>query len=296
MIDILISTNKRFVRHSCVMLSSLFHNNREEEFRVHVFHNSMKEDEIDILTNQVVRYGYEVKFYSIDMSFWEGFPTNKAITIECYNRLLVGKLLDKSIKKVLYLDSDMVITGSINALWNLQMEGKSLIAVPDKIDEEETIFSRVGVEHKYPYFNSGMLIFDLDIMRSINFLPKVFEIVRDYSNLLTMHDQDILNLIFKESVLIADIKWNYIYKKAAQELPVIIHFIGPVKPWHFGARHPYRNQYLNYLKKSIFNDCEPNLNETISQQKKIYYIFYLLHCENVYFFISNKIKKFLRRR
>ena len=36
--------------------------------------------------------------------------------------------------------------------------------------------------------------------------------------------------------------------------PLIIHYSGPIKPWHIECKNPYKSEYLKYLKKTPWRD------------------------------------------
>jgi lipopolysaccharide biosynthesis glycosyltransferase len=43
----------------------------------------------------------------------------------------------------------------------------------------------------------------------------------------------------------------------AKKNPVVIHYTGSSKPWHFMNNHPYKYLYWQYLKKTPFNRLFP---------------------------------------
>ena len=81
------------------------------------------------------------------------------------SRLFIGTLLPKTVKRVLYLDCDTVVVQSIGNLWNLDLKGHVAGAVM-----EPTIYQvvkqEIGLKEQDPYFNSGVLLIDLERWRA----------------------------------------------------------------------------------------------------------------------------------
>jgi lipopolysaccharide biosynthesis glycosyltransferase len=175
-------------------------------------------------------------------------------------------LLNAEIKKIIYLDSDIIVNESIDKLWNYDITNYAIAAVRDKETLQEQNKKRLGIEGQYSYINAGVEIINLDFLREIDFVNKSLEFVKKHRNKILYHDQDIINALLYKKIFYLPYCWNmmdcYLYKFPQcnpnytsdiiqyQKNPSIIHFAGRYKPWHKECRNPYRNLYWHYLKKT----------------------------------------------
>ena len=302
MIDIVISINNRFAQHAGVMLASLFENNKHLEFTIHVFHKNLSLFNIENLKSIIDYYSYNVLFYDVSsyLLLIDKLPSDNRITEESYFRLLIPDILNKSIHKVLYLDSDVVINGDISELWNINIDNYSSAVVLDEISPDNNILYKIECQDK-EYFNAGVMLLNLDYIRHLDFMSIVDVIVKKYIGFIKYHDQDILNVAFATNKYILSNKWNYTHgkdsclvKKCIRE-PVIIHFIGPIKPWHWHCKHKYACLYMKYLKLTPWRNYKSTFLLSAKDLKFIHYIAYLLKVENMYFFIGRMVKYVLRK-
>ncbi|MGP9765126.1 glycosyltransferase family 8 protein [Halomonas sp. AOP13-D3-9] len=176
-------------------------------------------------------------------------------------RLGMHNWLPSSCQKVIYLDCDLVVIDDIANLLSFDMQGAPLASVANL---QGTELSRMGLGYQH-YFNSGVLVVDLEGWKARNVLGQVEQILKQHDYSLSYPDQDALNLIFQDWYRLP-MRWNmqpYAYpaveKKVShyahwqQELeyatrdPAIIHFIGAKKPWHTDSRHPLAYLYQHYL-------------------------------------------------
>ena len=71
---------------------------------------------------------------------------------------MLDRLLPSGISKVLYLDPDIVINGSISELWNTNMQTYPLAAITEGWQESEVDNrTRLELGDDTTYFNAGVL-------------------------------------------------------------------------------------------------------------------------------------------
>jgi lipopolysaccharide biosynthesis glycosyltransferase len=184
----------------------------------------------------------QVELIYVDFKFnADLLPLHGHIDVSTYYRLLIENYLPLDIDKILYLDADVIIDGSIDELFSMNLNGNAIGAVNHNITAEIankdliTRLNLLGLESE-KYFNAGVLLIDYQQWINSNVLSKSLSILKEFSNSLEWWDQDILNIIFKDSVYDIPTKWNYINFCMAN-LPeknekVIYHFAGPHKPWY----------------------------------------------------------------
>ena len=256
-----------------------------------------------LLQKIIDSYGQQCIFYRINENTWRNVPQSKKfIEAEAYNRLLVSTILPSSINRVLYLDSDIVVVGDIKELWSTSLDNQSAaVVVEPNFNYQNCIFSKMGMPEERNYFNSGVLLVNLDYFREHHLEQRVNEMLTVYRKYIVLHDQDVLNIVFRDSKKLLSDKWNYLGGRTTAEFrheyrdrnmqPIIVHFIGPIKPWHWGCRHIYTREYLNYLKKTPWRDNIPTFGSTLRTIfHPMFYIAYLLHMEKVYSTLASIVK------
>jgi lipopolysaccharide biosynthesis glycosyltransferase len=77
-------------------------------------------------------------------------------------------------------------------------------------------------------FNAGVLLMDLQRMREDGATAKLLALVQHCA----MNDQDALNTYTRGAYVALDACWNAAPRQDVTAGAKIIHFIGPVKPWH----------------------------------------------------------------
>ena len=124
-------------------------------------------------------------------------------TISIFYRLFIAKLYPEY-HKAIYLDCDLVVIGDISKLYNTDTEGNIFGVVVDDVIASNPQFREyarlgVGVDDK-KYFNSGMLLMDLDKYREEDILNKFLHLLLTYNFETAAPDQDYLNVLCKDKV------------------------------------------------------------------------------------------------
>lgn len=210
---------------------------------------------------------------------WQGFPLTVthvvptdmswANNVACggyihdastYFRLLLGELLPKSVERVLYLDSDILVTQDITPLWHEDLQGCVLGAVQQStVQVLKAAYGAgqcraMGVDPDAPYLNSGMLLIDLVEWRRQGVGVGALALAVQYKHLFHYHDQDALNVALAGTWKRLHPKWNAQYAlwivpdstspheegaaAQARDMPVILHYTYRLKPWHTRSDHP----------------------------------------------------------
>ena len=153
------------------------------------------------------------------------------------------------------------------------MQGKPLAAVPDYgIMASKRLMKQkhevIGLPLDSLYFNSGVVIMDLEQWRKHDYAKQVIELAAVGN--LPHHDQDALNKVFLGNWTVLPMKWNVIppvfnlFSKilfnsdlcknaiAARKDKAILHFAGRYKPWEFELHKGFNDAYYFYLQKTKF--------------------------------------------
>lgn len=135
--------------------------------------------------------------------------------------------------KVIYLDADLLVLKDIRELWDMDVEDYCLAGVHDVGFERGITLPSIvtkGVVKQSEYINSGMLVMNLDKIRSKgNLLKQSISFIENTPDTF-LPDQDALNAIYAGEILQLDNCWNTYTKYAREEgksvKEVIYHFMG----------------------------------------------------------------------
>lgn len=181
---------------------------------------------------------------------------------------------------MLYLDSDIIVNASLSNLFHVDMKGCPIAAIDDynlsnkdtphwyvlnTPEELESCLSYKGGEDFKPYFNAGVILWDLVKCREENMTRKLLAIALYCSDVLYA-DQDILNFVLFNRWLRIDVRYNvqahynFTFLPLVTESPWIIHYITDRKPWIAEYKeetifHPVYHHYKNLTWQNIQNYC-----------------------------------------
>lgn len=240
-INILMSVNKKFLEHIEELIYSLV-NYTDKTLKIYLMYveKELNNDDLEYIkkfvegTNQAT-----VEPVKFDVRALEGMPVTDNegafFGMEAYSRLFCAFKLPEDMERILYLDADMICTGDIEELYNLDFDDKIWVAAPDNGIQEKDL-NRLGLPLDYKYINSGMLLINLKKLRA-NYTERfIVEKIRENKDILIYPDQDFVNKIFKDEIKVVSTKYNLIAKdvryKDLDEKPLIIHYAGSTKPWH----------------------------------------------------------------
>ena len=182
------------------------------------------------------------------------------ITQAMYYRYLFADLLPKSVKRLIYMDADIICKDDILPLWQLDLQGKVLAAARDY--GEDRSCDRIGLKNGR-YFNSGVILMDLTKWRRQKLTQKLFRWLEQVgSTKILWGDQDALNGVIDGAFTELPKKYNCIVINNTtlnEELQaVIVHYIDYVKPWHsYYVDSDAKELYWQYVKKSLWSDLRP---------------------------------------
>ena len=255
MIHIAITINEDFIIPACVMLTSLLENNKKNQIHVHVLTNS-KSYKLQLLKRTLKRYQCNYTFHVLSKEIEQkinNFCISAHADFVNYYRIFLPEILDESIEKVLYLDVDMIINTDISELYNTDIVGYALAAADE---ENENAVHLLNIPFEYNYFNSGVLLMNLQKFREENIIQKLSDFILENEEKLFSWDQDAFNAVLYKQRLALDHKWNVtlgIALNLKETQPNIVHYTGMHKAWHpHYCQHPYKQLYFDYLKKDFF--------------------------------------------
>lgn len=180
------------------------------------------------------------------------FKRIEHISVETYFKLFLPSIL--KVSKILYLDVDLIVVGDLADLYTHQL-GTFSIAARTYDNSLKWVVERNlsnGLPEEHNYFNAGVLLLDLDLLRRNKYFEKAINLVLQDNNI---NDQDALNRIVKSDFSELQARYNWtLHQKDSKEEPVIIHFPGKYKPITFGYVHPYSTLYSKLANEVLLKN------------------------------------------
>lgn len=174
---------------------------------------------------------FSIEFIQIDtnelMKDIENKNSVKHLTIATYNRFLIPQLKPE-IEKAIYLDTDTVVLGGIQELWNENLNENAIGMVKNSAQSSLIEQVKTDMDLNSNYFNAGVLLLNLKKWRENKITEKLFYTEKKYRDKLKFADQDVFNKVFEQDCKILNPKFNV--QHGANDVS-IRHFIGVYKPW-----------------------------------------------------------------
>lgn len=269
-INISASCDENYAQHLGIMFLSVLrnsHNTRLLQF--FLIDNGISHVSITEIKNLVESFGAKITIIEAQEKPFEHIETGR-YGAAAYQRLIMAEILPANIGQVVYLDSDLIVIDDIYKL--AVMAGDAPLAAIENLSPKACL--SIGLRRN-SYFNSGVLVANLDYWRTHSIQSKLLSYLRDNKDTIRHLDQCALNGVFEDKWARIPQRWNLqadafgVLKKyydnncgySKQELteaiasPAIIHFIGPKKPWLWKCHSEYKVFYDHYKSLSPWKDC-----------------------------------------
>ena len=237
------ATNRKFVEHTAVMLTSLDMNGAVPDARIILAGFNLQQDDHTILRAAVGQH--DLRIVDVTRDMLEEVHPHRFTTwypLSVLGRLLVADYVDVPGARMVTLDSDMIVNESLQLLVNRDLGEHYFAAAHD-----------APRFHDLNYFNSGLTLFDVDTYQYWNVGHRSLQWIGEQEHQPGYPDQDALNAVVGHLWHRLARTWNYFnYENSGfvpedYELCRVAHFAGP-KPWHF-EHHPGLMLYQRYLEQ-----------------------------------------------
>lgn len=261
-INILVTLDKNYIPYLNIMLSSLLYSNPDCWFDVYLLHSSLNKEDTTSTVDVLADRG-ELILLNADEVGLDGAPTTSRYPKEIYYRIFAAKYLPDHMDRVLYLDPDLIVNGSIRQLYDLPMDEYYFAAASHtgpflrKMNE-----LRLDMEDESPYINSGVMLMNLKRLRDEQNYDDVFRYIERRKNFLILPDQDIISSLYGSKIYALDTyRYNMTESLYQMHAPferdmdlnwvrkhaVIIHYCGRNKPW----KENYIGQLDVFYKETV---------------------------------------------
>lgn len=239
-----------------VAVASLLDAGREEQIHYDIYcictkaAENVKERLDDILHAR--DSGSSIHMYCVENPYEDSYEV-RGISTGTYLRLMLHRLLPE-IDKILYMDVDVLVCGSLLPIWQEDLSGQVLAAVKGAVNlsdkwkwNSDRPYWKLLEGQRGKYINAGVTLMNLEEIRRLKLDMQWNELAKER---LYYQDQDILNITCQNKIIYLPPKYNRLaymgqedYNRFAEERiftaaecdealksPVIIHYAGD-KPW-----------------------------------------------------------------
>lgn len=235
--NLLFCINNNYVYHITFLIRSL-HRYNKCNLKCFFIYSDIQPEKQELIIQLLRKLNQPMpQFIKYTDSFINRLPINGSNwSKEVYYRIFAPYLIDED--KILYLDADIICTGSILDFYNTD---NIISAVPN---DTQDACSRLKLPHGQQYFNAGVLLMNLKKLRELYSIDEIKFELEKLINILDFQDQDFINI--KMGHLISPINYTYNYMINVAEInkdypkeenPKLIHYVME-KPWNI--KFPYK--------------------------------------------------------
>ena len=323
-IPIAFATDDNFVPYLYVAMSSLISNADENNnYDIVILYSKINNYNISRLLelssdNVSIRFFDMTEYMNKYSDVWY---THWNYSDAVYYRFFIPEIFS-NYDKVLYLDGDVIFNCDVSELYNVYLKDNYIAAVQDISQQMtgyigETFRENVLKVKRENYFNTGILIFNIRLLKTVEFLDECIKTLKKLKNPL-FPDQDVLNKVCDGHVKYLpynyNLMWNCLHYytdakdrmsettyneyKEAWKNPKIIHYAGAYKPW----KQPwlgYSDLFWKYARQTpfyeeiIYKNCKSSISrntiKNVVKQREIYLNY--LKCKVLKFISFGKTKE-----
>lgn len=243
--NLLVTLNASYLAPLNVMLFSLMHSNPTEKFNVYLLHSNLSE-ELLLPTRKILGSNF-LHPIQVQETQLKDAPVSNRYPKEMYFRIFAAQYLPEEIDRVLYLDPDIIVNGSLRELYETPMDTEFFAAashirsILHKFNE-----IRLDMAEDGTYINSGVMLMNLKRLREEQNIEDVFTYIKQHKSMLMLPDQDVISGLYGSKIIPVD-PYRYNMTERLFTFPptsqawlnldwvrknsVCIHYCGRNKPW-----------------------------------------------------------------
>lgn len=264
-IPIFFATDNNYAPFLAVALTSLLDNASKDYFyKIYVLTTNLKREyaeQLNLICHDARPDGASIEFVSLgeEMEKSSGnFHLRDYYSKETYCRVFIPRVFSQY-DKVLYLDCDIVVTGDISELYNIDIGDNILGAASEEVMMEYDVFGTyvekaLGIPRE-DYFSAGVLLINAKKYREDDIESKFIKLMNTYTFRVTQ-DEDYLNVLCQGKVKMVDLGWNksaFKSDKFDDKNLKLIHYKINWKPWHYDNVY-YEEFFWKYARKTFLYD------------------------------------------
>lgn len=267
-IAIVLIADQAYTEQLTVTMKSIMYHNKSVDF--YIINQGIMPDWFRKMRRIVRNLGGELYNIPFDIGLISAeWRTQDHISPIAYAKYFIPRLIDR--ERVLYLDTDVIVNGSLTSFFLTDLKGFPVAAVRD-VDGS---------------FNTGVMLIDNLQWKDLSVLDKCLELSEgEKSKHWELEhfngDQTILNYVFQDNWLELDKRFNVQvgYDLVAfynhweehfnlEDEPLVIHYTTNRKPWNSSVSYRFREKWWEFYNLELSQVLAHHLGEfSLKKEKK----------------------------
>ncbi len=270
-------TDLNYVMPTITSITSVIKNAGLNQYKIYVI-TTFEDEKINTLFYSMKKADVDIEIVPLDLKNYvtTEINTDRHVSTSALIKFFLPDILAEE-NKILYLDGDTIIRKPLDELFNTDI-GDNYAGVV--FDSALTVMPQHAANLKIPpdkYFNSGVMLLNLQKMRNNNLPQKFVEYKINGQNFFM--DQDAFNIEMYNNIKFMPVKYNMTFlsrnldSALSHYLPdiphsrskrikeaVILHFADRFKPWLYN-RGELTAIFMKYLKMSPYKNKKLKLKD-----------------------------------
>ncbi|MDA9190832.1 hypothetical protein N9P07_05270 [Alphaproteobacteria bacterium] len=285
MIDLVYVFDQSYENPTIVSALSVIKNNNHLDIAFHLVVPFSAYKEAENVKTEISSHAFKCNIYGVKeeeiKKFELGLVKHRRVGTQSqpmhqtvFLKILLPQIL--KLNQCIYIDGDTIVGKCIEDLNNETLGNHFVAAIRDMSSASvlnNNYIKKYGLRN---YFNSGVLLMNLDKLRKYDFVKKAIDIDIELGEGKQFADQDLFNIVLRNKVKFIDERYNlqtYYMHGLSKTLEIIqksekgvLHFIGPVKPWQNWSKERLQKLWNQYLTFSNTKLIQREKIKTLEQQ------------------------------
>lgn len=196
-------------------------------------------------------------------------PVWGRLSVLTYSRISAAAYVPDDCKRLIVLDSDVLVLTDIGRLFDIDLGGAVVAAAQDPyiplVSSLDGLsrYAKLGLTPECKYFNAGVMVADTGKWRRERVAERAFDFVARHWQSLHHYDQDCLNAVLAGHWKELDPRWQW-HPRTRFSLglpsggdPWIVHFSGSLKPWLYQASTAADARFYEILNHTAWKGWQP---------------------------------------
>lgn len=270
-----------FAMPAGVSIYSLLYNNKDLKYlNIYILDDGISEEskeKLKTISNEFHRNIYFIDVFQIKSKLTNITKYNWNGSYSTYIRLMQNSIFPEMNEKMIMIDADTIINGSIKGLEEIDLMGNPCAMTLEAMPISYYFNSKLGYSE---LINGGLLVIDLEKWRECDAETRIIDFLLNVRSKNMLTDEDVISSVFKGSITRLSPNYNfltqyYLYSNKfyykffgwnklnkrnafysleeivnAKNNILIYHCIDSFtnRPWEYNNIHPYNNIFNNYLQ------------------------------------------------
>ena len=256
-IPIFFASDDNYIPFLAVAIKSLLDNASDKYFyNIHILTEGLREDNIRKI-KELETANSKIYFKDLSQNIVRIKERLSAILRDYYSvsifyRIFIASLYPEY-HKAIYLDCDIVLVDDISKMYNIDIKDNIFGVATDDVVYTSDVFTRYAEEgvgiYNHQYFNSGVLLMNLDAYRENRIQEKFVYLLVKYNFDTICPDQDYLNVLCRDKIVWLDKGWDRMPVGEFDGELHLIHYNNFKKPWFYDDVS-YSEYFWEYAHKT----------------------------------------------